>query len=64
LIELVILCPAEIVCLACSFLSFRAELQKEDDRVQWQAGAEALKTMAQFHPREAPAEDTGVVLLQ
>lgn len=59
LIELVILCPAEIVCLACSFLSIRAELHNEDDRVQLQVGAEALKMrVMQLHPCEAPAEDT------
>ena len=47
------------MCLACSFLSIRAELHNEDDRVQLQVGAEALKMrVMQLHPCEAPAEDT------
>ncbi|RCV39865.1 hypothetical protein SETIT_9G004500v2 [Setaria italica] len=44
--------PTEIICSASSFLTY------------W-AGAEALKEAAlHFHPTEATAEDTGMVLIQ
>jgi hypothetical protein len=46
-------------------LSYRAGLQKTEDKTELEAGAEALKkTALLFHPQEAPRDDAGVVLLQ
>jgi len=56
--------PTEIICLASSFISYWAELQLEEDKKKLDAGAEAIReTALSFHPREAQAEDAGVVLL-
>jgi hypothetical protein len=56
--------PTEIICLASSFISYWAELQLEEDKKKLDAGAEALReTALSFHPREAQAEDAGVVLM-
>jgi hypothetical protein len=55
----------EIVCLASSFISYWAGLQKAEDKLELEVGAEALKeTALLFHPLEAPHDDAGVVLLQ
>nr|TKW33031.1 hypothetical protein SEVIR_2G206300v2 [Setaria viridis] len=57
--------PTEIICSASLFLIYWAELQKEEDRMKLEEGAEALKVAApHYHPQEAPADDTGTVLLQ
>lgn len=59
--------PTEVVCLASFFISYWAGLQKQDDKQDMEAGAEALKEAAlHFHPREGTVEDTGsgVVLLR
>lgn len=54
----------EIICSASNFISYWAGLQKENDKLELEEGAEALKkTALHFHP-QAAAEDTGVVLLQ
>ena len=56
--------PAEIIWSACSFLSYWAGLQKEEDRDQLEEGATALKNAAlSFHPQEDGGL-TGVKLLQ
>ena len=54
----------EIICLASSFISFWAELQAEEDKKVLEDGGAALKMAAlSFHPKEARADDTGLVLL-
>jgi hypothetical protein len=56
--------PTEIVCMAVSFLSFWAGLQKDGDKEALEAGAEALKNAALFfHPGDATTPDNGIVLL-
>jgi hypothetical protein len=56
--------PTEIICSALSFILFWAELQGADNRAILEAGAEVLRSRALlFHPSEAPAADTGMVLL-
>ena len=57
--------PTEIICLASSFLSYWAGLQKPQGKLELMMGAEALKNTAlSFHPQEAPPEDAGLVLLR
>ncbi|OEL21359.1 hypothetical protein BAE44_0017622 [Dichanthelium oligosanthes] len=57
--------PTEIIFLASSFIIFCAELQGVEDRVALEAGGEALRGAAiNLHPREAPSEDTGIVVLK
>ena len=56
--------PTEIICLASSFISFWAELQAEEDKKVLEDGGAALKIAAlSFHPKEARADDSGLVLL-
>ena len=56
--------PTEIICSACSFLSYWAGLQKEEDWEQLEEGAEILKNTALcFHPQEHGGL-AGVKLLQ
>jgi len=56
--------PTEIICSACSFLSYWALLQKEEDQDQLEEGATALKSAAlSFHPQEDGGL-TGVRLIQ
>nr|TKW15340.1 hypothetical protein SEVIR_5G231500v2 [Setaria viridis] len=35
--------PTEVICLASSFISYWAGLQKQDDKQNMEAGAEAMK---------------------
>lgn len=57
--------PTEIICLASSFLSYWAGLQKPQGKLELMMGAEALKNTAlSFHPQEAPPENAGLVLLR
>ncbi|KAF8724187.1 hypothetical protein HU200_021206 [Digitaria exilis] len=54
----------EVLCTLSSFLSYWADLQKGGDKEAMEDIAETIKTAAlHFHPHEAPAEDTGMVLL-
>lgn len=56
--------PTEMLCSASAFLSFWAGLQKAEDRVQLEAGAEILKKAAlYFHQEGASSGNAGVVLL-
>jgi len=56
--------PTEIICLASSFLSYWAGLQKGSAKEELEIGAGAVKTAAiNFHPQETEGE-TGTVLLQ
>jgi hypothetical protein len=55
--------PTEIICLASSFIPYWAELQPEGDRQKLEDGAALKEAALHFHPHEAQAGDTGVVLL-
>ena len=56
--------PMEIICLASSFLSYWAVLQKGSAKEELETGAEAIKmTAINFHPRDTE-DETGLVLLQ
>jgi len=56
--------PTEIICLASSFLSYWAGLQKGSAKEELETGAEAIKmTAINFHPRDTE-DETGLVLLQ
>ena len=62
--KIIIRSPTEIICSACSFLSYWAGLQKEEDWEQLEEGAEVLKNTALcFHPQEHGGL-AGVKLLQ
>jgi hypothetical protein len=57
--------PTEIVCLASSFIMYWAGLHQEGERLDLEAGAEALKATAlHFHQRrDSTVEDDGAVVL-
>jgi hypothetical protein len=57
--------PTEIVCLASSFIMYWAGLHQEGERLDLEAGAEAMKATAlHFHRRrDSGVEDDGAVLL-
>jgi hypothetical protein len=56
--------PTEIVCLASSLIMCWAGLHQEGERLDLEAGAEAMKATAlHFHPRrDSGVEDDGAVV--
>ena len=56
--------PTEIICSTCSFLSFWADLQKQEDQDKLKEGVEVLKHAAlSFHPQD-DGDLTGTKLIQ
>ncbi|RCV43121.1 hypothetical protein SETIT_9G269800v2 [Setaria italica] len=58
--------PTEIGCLASTFLLYWAGLQKPEDKMNLEAGTEAMKeTVLHFHPHGGTVEELGtwIVLL-